>query len=228
VIYAIIGIAVVLWVGRKMRPAHLGNDVLKFQIFNFLRMRNAREAANDLKYESLERRLWLQISGSIAFVYASSFLSLKDMGLSWMYCIVMSLIPSTIFGIMSVRFSRTYRLITLPLFATLCRMPQSRWDMTANPRMWVKVDLKKGRALIKLPKDWHAHKAQLKVIQDLIGTRLPGQWKMEADTRKFLLVFTLESEAETIEIPVPPKPEPEFSDSLDFTAIQKVTDNEPW
>lgn len=227
-IYAIaVVVVVLLWAVRKSRSAHLGNDVLKFQVFQWLRHRNMREARKELTYQSLEKKLWLRISILTVCGYASSISFLKEMGLSLTSSLVISLVPTAISVLMWLRYSRTYRHITLPLFATLCRMPQSHWDMENSPRKWVRVNLQKGLVWIRLPKDWHANKRQLDVVQDLVSTRLPGSWHMTANTRKFLLTFKRESPVETIPVP-PPIPAPAISDELDFVTAEKDIDDGPW
>lgn len=196
--WGILALSAFIWVGRKFRPAHLGDDILKWEIFRHLRFKNAQDAAAHMSYEDLEKRLWLQITGAFVvsvFIFSLGILSL---GSTLTFALTTSLILTMVLLLVFVKRSQTYRRITLPLFATLCRIPQSRWDMRARPWNWVKVDHRHGKLYIRLPKDWHATKLQLKAIQELVNARLPGRWIMSANTATFLIAFTRESEPETI------------------------------
>lgn len=225
-IWGIMALVVIIWVGRKMRPAHLGDDILKWEIFRHLRYKNAQDASAHMSYEDLEKRQWLQFTGLtlIVFVCTSLFLGIV-LDFSVTSCIMTSSVIGAIWAESLRRFTRTYRRITLPLFATLCRIPQSRWDMRARPWNWVRYSPKKGKVWIRLPKDWHATKLHLKNIQELVNARVPGQWHMNANTSGFLLSFTRESEPESILIPEPEKED----ESLKWEMEDKeVSDNGPW
>lgn len=223
-IWGIVTLVVIIWVGRKMRPAHLGDDILKWEIFRHLRYRNSADAAAHMSYEDLEKRLWLQITGAYVVFAFTCLLGLMYQGSSPIYALTISLILTTALLLVFVKRSQTYRRITLPLFATLCRIPQSRWDMRARPWNWVRVSPKKGKLWIRLPKDWHATKMHLKNIQELVNARVPGQWIMSANTSGFLLTFTRESEAETVIVTGNEKPTfPE-----EWEVMEKETEDGPW
>lgn len=196
--WGILALGAFIWVGRKFRPAHLGDDILKWEIFRHLRFKNAQDAAAHMSYEDLEKRLWLQITGAYVVSVFMCSLALMSLGSTLTFALTTSLILTTVLLLVFVKRSQTYRQTTLPLFATLCRIPQSRWDMRARPWNWVRVDVKKGKLWIRLPKDWHATKLHLKAIQELVNGRVPGHWTMNANTSAFLLTFTRESEPETI------------------------------
>lgn len=196
--WGILALGAFIWVGRKFRPAHLGDDILKWEIFRHLRFKNAQDAAAHMSYEDLEKRLWMQITGAYVVCAFMCSLGLLSLGSSPIYALTISLILTTALLLVFVKRSRAYRQTTLPLFATLCRLPQSRWDMRARPWHWIRYRPIQGKLWIRLPKDWHATKLQLKAIQELVNARLPGRWIMSANTATFLIAFTRESEPETI------------------------------
>lgn len=224
-IWGIMALVVIIWVGRKFRPAHLGDDILKWEIFRHLRFRNAADAAAHMSYEDLEKRLWLQTGAGTTFVFACFTLSVKALGLTLTASSMISSVLSLICLIGFLRKSRTYRQITLPLFATLCRIPQSRWDMRARPWNWVKVNQKHGKLYIRLPKDWHATKLHLKSIQELVNARVTGHWTMSANTSAFLLTFTRESAPETVVVTGNEKPT--FPEDWEITE-KETDDNGPF
>lgn len=228
VIWGLIAVVFVLWAGRKFRPAHLGDDILKLEIFRHLRYRNARDAAEHMTYEDLEKRLWIQIGAAFVGCECMFLLLTKSLADSWIFSLTISTTLMTVLLVVFVKRSRTYRLITLPLFATLCRTPQARWDMRARPWNWVKVDLNKGRVWIRLPKDWNATKPHLKAVQELVNTRVPGAWRMESDTQKFLLTFRREIEAQTVLVTGESMGQPVDNVPADFIVMDKDVEDDPW
>lgn len=223
-IWGIVTLVVIIWVGRKFRPAHLGDDILKWEIFRHLRFKNAQDAAAHMSYEDLEKRLWLQITGAFVVSVFMFSLGILSLGSTLTFALTTSLILTTALLLVFVKRSRTYRRITLPLFATLCRIPQSRWDMRSRPWNWVRVSPEKGKLWIRLPKDWHATKIHLKNIQELVNARVPGHWTMNANTSGFLLTFTRESEAETVIVTGNDKE----TDPLDWVVMEKDIEDGPW
>lgn len=223
-IWGIVTLVVIIWVGRKFRPAHLGDDILKWEIFRHLRFKNAQVAAAHMSYEDLEKRLWLQITGAFVVSVFMFSLGILSLGSTLTFALTTSLILTTALLLVFVKRSRTYRRITLPLFATLCRIPQSRWDMRTRPWNWVRVSPEKGKLWIRLPKDWHATKIHLKNIQELVNARVPGHWTMNANTSGFLLTFTRESEAETVIVTGNDKE----TDPLDWVVMEKDIEDGPW
>lgn len=91
------------------------------------------------------------------------------------------------------------------------------------------MNLKTGKTWIRLPKDWHATKPALKQIAELVNARVPGTWTMNANTGRFLLTFTRESEAETVQAYGESESKPVDVED-DFVVMDKeVTgDGEPW
>lgn len=225
-IWGLAALAVIIWVGRKFRPAHLGDDILKWEIFRHLRFKNAQDAAAHMSYEDLEKRLWMQTAGMSVFVFVSFTSIVKVLGGTLTESFLISSVLSVSCLIGFLRKSRNYRRIILPLFATLCRIPQSRWDMRARPWNWVKFTDKHGKLYIRLPKDWHATKLHLRLIAELVNARVPGHWTMNANTSAFLLTFTREGEPETVIV--------SGNGDSDEKTLQwemedkEVSDNGPW
>lgn len=222
--WGILALGAFIWVGRKFRPAHLGDDILKWEIFRHLRYRNSADAAAHMSYEDLEKRLWLQVTGAYVVFAFTCLLGLMYLASSPIYALTISLTLTTALLLVFVKRSKTYRRITLPLFATLCRIPQSRWDMRARPWNWVRVSPEKGKLWIRLPKDWHAGRAHLRAIQELVNARVSGVWTMTPDTANFLLTFTRESEAETVIVTGNDKE----TDPLDWVVMEKDIEDGPW
>lgn len=222
--WGIAAIAVLIWVGRKLRPAHLGDDILKWEIFRHLRFKNAQDAASHMTYEDLEKRLWLQTFSVFTVFVFISLLALRSLVNSWTISFAISLTLSVLCLLLFVKRSQTYRQITLPLFATLCRIPQSRWDMRARPWNWIRYRPTQGKLWIRLPKDWHATKLHLKLIQELVNARLPATWTMDANTSEFLLTFTRETEAETVIVTGNDKE----TDPEDWVVMEKEIEDGPW
>lgn len=227
-IWGLAAIVALIWVGRKFRPAHLGDDILKLELFRHLHFRNARDAAEHMSFEDLEKRLWTRVLAFLMCEFACMSLSLKAMGLTWTWSAWISLSLALTSLVIWVRRTTTYRQTTLPLFATLCRIPQNRWDMRARPKNWVRVDLNKGRVWIRLPKDWNATRPVLKSIGELVNARVPGTWVMEADTRKFLLTFRREVDAETVLVTGTQNEDDNEPATLTWEMEEKETDNGPW
>ena len=188
-----------VWLVAKYRPRRLGDDILKLELFRHLRYKNAQDASLNMTYEEVERRQWLRIT---AIGFGGSVLTFCVLAIGLKISISWSLPIATIIGILSlmlyVRRSQTFLKITLPLYVTLCRIPNSRWDLRDRPAKWVKVNLEIGKVWIHLPKDWNATPVNLKAIQSLVFSRIPDKWTMQSDTRQFLLTFTREKDAETI------------------------------
>lgn len=223
--WGILALGAFIWVGRKFRPAHLGDDILKWEIFRHLRFKNAQDAAAHMSYEDLEKRLWLQITGAFVVSVFMFSLGILSLGSTLTFALTISLILTTALLLVFVKRSRTYRRITLPLFATLCRIPQSRWDMRARPWNWVKYTEKHGKLYIRLPKDWHATKLHLKLIAELVNARVPGRWTMSANTASFLLVFTREGVPETVIVSGNGDSD---ENTLQWEMEEKEIDDGPW
>lgn len=225
-VWGLIAVAVLIWVGRNFRPAHLGNDLLKLELFRHLRFQNAREANNGMTYEDLERSLWMRVGlASVCGFAFTLFCQLMFLGNSLTSSLTISSVISVTSLFVWLRRTREFRQTTLPLFATLCRMPQSRWDMRANPRHWVKLNHKRGQLWIRLPKDWNATAISLKFINDLVNARIDGYWKMTVNTRKFLITFSREVEAENV--PVQTQDESFLSAAI-ITEKEVEEDGAPW
>lgn len=217
---------VVIVVGRKyIRPARLGNDILKLEVFRYLHFKNSKDAVGSLSYEDLERKTWVRIVSMNLFVFACLFFGLRQIPHCGMtFSLVISSLLTLASWVISVRRTKVYRTVTLPLFSTLCLIPGSRWRLNSEPRKWVRVDYKKGKVFVRLPKDWHATKPSLKLIHDLVNARCRARWTMKADIGNFILVFSQEKEPETILIPE--SSEPDVNDVLDFEYTPKETGDE--
>lgn len=224
-LWGIAAVVVFIWVGRKLRPAHLGDDILKFELFRRLRYRNAADAAANMTYEDLEKKLWTQTGVAAVVVFVCTYLTGNALGFTSTESLWTSASILGICGIVWRKSSKTYRQITLPLFATLCRIPQSRWDMRGRPWNWVKVSPKKGKVWIRLPKDWHATKLQLKSIAELVNARIPGHWTMSVNTSGFLLTFTREVDAETVAVSGNDTPTLPIDE---WIATEKEVEDGPW
>lgn len=205
----------------KLRPRHIGNDVLKVEVFKWLHGQIKRN--EDVEYEQLERKWVLRFTGATFIVFGFTFLFLvNNLGISTTNSGMTSLAIALIFALLYWKRSKTFRTVTLPLYATLCRIPQARWDIRRSPRNWVKVDLNKGTVLIRLPKDWHPTKPALTLIREMVNARLAGHWKLTPKTAEYLVVCEREAEFE----PIPVAHDPE---DYEFTVVEKeVEDDGPW
>ena len=191
----IIVIGAILFGLWKLGPRHfsnLGNDVLKLEWIRELQGRAKERASRTVPTaEELSMRFAARVTAGSVIVIAVCLWQLWTLGLAMAMCI--SVVISAGYAITCFRFTRRYRRVLLPLYLTLCQIPGSRWNAHHSARKWVSVPSTTGRPVrVRLPMDWHMGPMQQRMIQEIVTTRIPGNYTVEVDMGKFLMTFTPE------------------------------------
>lgn len=169
-----------------IRPKDLLTKVFRVEEVEYLHRRNAKEAKESFDLKRWNRRFTWRVS-----LY-SSILSLMTWTLLASYIPMAASAPAAascgaVFWGTSLRLFARYRTVTAPLYLTLSRVSGSRWDIMDSPMKWVRVWDDEIR--IRLPRDQHTTPIMLRQIQDLVTSRLEGQWTFSPDLPRFSLTF---------------------------------------
>jgi len=194
----------------RLAPKHissLATDVLKLEWIRELQARGHERNRDSVTPESVTQRFARKAVAFSVIIGAACMWLIS----SWPWYMMLTLGTSVSVASVAVcfRFTRHRRLVVLPLYLTLCRLHGSRWDIGQNPSSFVRVPKKSGKPiLIRLPMDWHAGPMQLRMIQEIVTARVPGEWSMDVDYSRFLLTFrpvtTSVVGVEPFEMPVGP------------------------
>lgn len=170
-----------------IRPKDLLTKVFRVEEVEYLHRRNAKEAKESFDLKRWNRRFTWKVS-----LYSSIF-SMMTWTMLTSYIPIVVSAPVAVscgaaFWATSLRLFARYRTVTAPLYLTLSRVSGSRWDIMDAPMKWVRVWDDEIR--IRLPRDQHTTPVMVRQIQDLVTSRLDGQWTMKADLPRFVLTFS--------------------------------------
>lgn len=169
--------------------ARLANDTLKFEIFKELRARGKeRDSKSIPSVEDMEERFTRRIVAGTAVILAIFTAMLWHPLGPW--ALIVGSIPSASFAAILWRVTSHTRNVVLPLYLTLCRMPGARWDPRGKPTKWIRISKDPGKPIfVRLPKDWHASTMGVKMVEEIVKQRVPGEWKCRVDRPRFLMTF---------------------------------------
>jgi hypothetical protein len=170
--------------------ARLANDTLKFEVFKELRARGKERESKEIpSIEDMEERFTRRLVASSVSLFAIFLWISWGIGTPW--SVLIGMLPAALYATITWKLTKHYREIVLPLYLTLCRMPGARWNPRGKPTKWLRVSKDPGKPIyVRLPKDWHAGAMQVKMVEEIVKQRVPGEWKMTVNRPKFIMVFT--------------------------------------
>lgn len=181
----------VFWGAWKLVPKHLSSltgDVLKLEWIRELQARSAERNKEGFSPEEIQskfsRRVGvLSVGLGVLMMLLLAFLPISIRA-------ILATIGSVGFAVIAFRITRHRRHVVIPLYLTLCRIPGSRWDATRSPSLYLRIPKKSGKPLtVRLPMDWHAGPMQLREVESIVRSRVPGNWKVDVDAPRFLMKF---------------------------------------
>jgi hypothetical protein len=186
-----LGIGIVgYWIWKRPGGiARLANDTLKFEVFKELRARGKERESREIpSIEEMEVKFTRGIIvACVSITVFSSILLWHLMGSSG---IPIGLLISALYAVTCVKLTTHTRNVVLPLYLTLCRMPGARWNPRGKPTKWLRVSKDPGKPIyVRLPKDWHAGAMQIKMVEEIVKQRVPGEWKVTVNRPKFIMTF---------------------------------------
>lgn len=182
IVLVALGLVIVILV----RPKDLLTKIFRVEEIELLHRRNKKELAETYSIKDWSRKaLWrITLYGLTIFVLGLSILP-------WFMPMTVAVLTATIFAAswfaISLRFFARYRADVVPLYLALTRVSGSRWTPLDSPMKWVRCWPDEIR--IRLPRDQHTTPLMVKQINDLVTSRLRGQWTTKADIPGFLLTY---------------------------------------
>lgn len=225
-------IALVLIAILVIRPKDLLTKIFRVEEIELLHRRNRKEAADHYTVKDWSRKALWRIFGYGFLIWSLTPIVLSPFtGLSTAASLAVTF--AAIWFAFSLRLFAKYRATTVPLYLALARVSGSRWDVLDSPMKWVRVWSDEIR--IRLPRDQHTTPVMVKQIQDLVTSRMRGQWTMKADLPGFLISFsvsrpvpvsvvTMDESVKSDAVPT----QSSASDTIPVLVIEGDEDNGPW
>lgn len=211
-----------------LRPKDLLTKIFRVEEIELLHRRNKKEIAESYTVKDWSRKTLWRIS-----LYGLTGWCLAVTVAPWFMPMTVAVSLATL-GVVgwfafSLRYWQKYRADVVPLYMALTRVSGSRWTPLDSPMRWVRMWPDEVR--IRLPRDQHTTPVMVKQINDLVMSRLRGQWTAKADIPGFLLTFSV-SRPVPVSVgmtggSVPPPAPPIVSDTIDVQVIEGDDDG-PW
>lgn len=212
-----------------LRPKDLLTKIFRVEEIELLHRRNKKELAETYSVKDWSRKALWRIT-----LYGLTIFALGLSILPWFMPMIVAVLIATIFAAswfaISLRFFARYRMDVVPLYLALTRVSGSRWTPLDSPMKWVRCWPDEIR--IRLPRDQHTTPLMVKQINDLVTSRLRGQWTMRADIPGFLLTF---SESRPVPVSVGMTGQsvetivsPTVNDTIDVQVLSGDENDGPW
>lgn len=170
-----------------IRPKDLLTKIFRVEEIELLHRRNKKELAETYSVRDWSvRTLWKVCLYGLAIFFGG--LTIFPWFIPMTAAVSLATICAVAWFAISLRFFAKYRADVVPLYLALTRISGSRWTPLDSPMKWVRCWPDEIR--IRLPRDQHTTPLMVKQINDLVTSRLRGQWTMKADIPGFLLTFS--------------------------------------
>lgn len=171
-----------------LRPKDLLTKIFRVEEIELLHRRNKKEIAESYTVKDWSRKTLWRIS-----LYGLTGWCLAITVAPWFMPMTVAVSLATL-GVVgwfafSLRYWQKYRADVVPLYMALTRVSGSRWTPLDSPMRWVRMWPDEVR--IRLPRDQHTTPAMVKQVNDLVMSRLRGQWTAKADIPGFLLTYSV-------------------------------------